>query len=336
MKRWLHRAGMLVAIAGSLVFIGYVVSTLDIQSLREHLNVRALIALCAAAFLYAFLVPLGALAWQWMLAALGHRERLFPLLAIFATTQAGKYLPGNVGHHVGRIGLSLAQGIPLAVLVASMAYEICLLLLADLFTALGAGSLSAPGLRVLLQLGNSNSGVVLAACLAILGLAAIPLLSRALPWLTTLVIRRRGGVDVAPVALPVRTMLRVIALYVLAMLLMGTGLSVLAFGLFPAAPIDFALLTTAFALAWVVGFVTPGAPAGLGVREAVLLLLLAHGMGAANASLLIIALRIATTLGDMLCFILGLAMMPHARALRRASPQESAMPEGPVRRDPHQ
>jgi uncharacterized membrane protein YbhN (UPF0104 family) len=111
-------------------------------------------------------------------------------------------------------------------------------------------------------------------------------------------------------------------------------LSVLALGLFPATPIDFALLTTAFALAWVVGFVTPGAPAGLGVREAVLLLLLAHGMGAANASLLILTLRIATTLGDMLCFILGLAVMPRARALRRAPPQESAMPQGPIKQDP--
>ena len=96
-------------------------------------------------------------------------------------------------------------------------------------------------------------------------------------------------------------------------LIAGAGLSVLALGLFPDAPIDYALLTAAFALAWVVGFVTPGAPAGLGVREALLLAMLSHGMGASNASLLIVALRIATTLGDMLCFALGLAMMPRVR-----------------------
>jgi len=317
MKRWLHRAGMLAAVVGSLVFIGYVISTLDVESLHEYLTARALLALGLATLLYAFLVPLGALAWQRMLVALGHRERLFPLLAIFATTQAGKYLPGNVGHHVGRIGLSLAQGIPLATLVASMAYEVCLLLLADLFTALGAGSLSGPGLRVLLQLGDGNSGVIVAISVAVLGLVAIPLLSRLLPWLTAFLVRRRSGADALPAALPLRTMLEVIGLYVVAMLLMGVGLAVLSLGLFPAVPIDYALLTTAFALAWIVGFVTPGAPAGLGIREALLLLLLAHSMGTANASLLILTLRIATTLGDMLCFALGLAMMPRVRALRQ-------------------
>lgn len=318
MKRWVRRAGTLVAIAGGLVFVGYVVSTLDLHDLSAHLTARAAFALAASTLLFALLVPLASIAWQRMLAALGHREDFFPLLAIFATTQAGKYLPGNVGHHVGRVGLSLAQGIPLAILVASMAYEVCLLLLADLVTALGAGAFSAPGLRALLRLGNGNSGVVVAVAVAALGLAAMPLALRLLPKLTALLVRRRGGTEAVPAALPLRTMTEVVALYVLAMLLMGAGLSVLALGLFPGAPVDYALLTAAFALAWVVGFVTPGAPAGLGVREALLLAMLAHGMGASNASLLIVALRIATTLGDMLCFALGLAMMPRVRRPVRA------------------
>lgn len=326
MKRWLRGIGMLVAIVGSIVFIGYVMSTLDVDSLRAHLTARSLLALGAATLLYASLVPLGALAWQRMLVALGHREHLLPLLAIFATTQAGKYLPGNIGHHVGRVGLSLTQGIPLVILVASMAYEVCLLLLAGLFTAFGAGALSGPGLQALLQLGNGNYGVIVAACVVALGLAAVPLLSQLLPRLTALLVRRRGGPEATPTALPKGVMLQVILLYVGAMLLMGAGLLVLSLGLFPAMPVDYPLLTAALALAWVVGFVTPGAPAGLGVREALLLLLLSHGMGAANASLLILALRIATTLGDMLCFALGLAVMPRTRASRKARAKPSAMP----------
>jgi uncharacterized membrane protein YbhN (UPF0104 family) len=102
---------------------------------------------------------------------------------------------------------------------------------------------------------------------------------------------------------------------VVAMLFVGAGLTVLAGGLFPAQSHDFALLTAAFTIAWAIGFVTPGAPAGLGVREALLLLMLTQPLGAADASLLILALRVATTLGDMLCFVAGLALMP---MLRRA------------------
>jgi len=107
----------------------------------------------------------------------------------------------------------------------------------------------------------------------------------------------------------------VMLLYVCAYLAIGASATTLAGGLYPATRPDFALLTAAFAIAWVVGFVTPGAPAGIGVREALLMLMLGPGMGTANASLFILALRIATTLGDILCFVAGLALMP---GLRRA------------------
>lgn len=314
MKRALRRVGMLLAVAGGVVFIGYVLSTLQLTTLREHLNVRALLALMAATLLYSTIVPLSALAWKRMLAAMGHRERFMPLLAILLITQAGKYLPGNVGQHVGRIGLSLRQGIPAQLLVASMAYEVCLLLLADLLTALGCGSLSGPGLGLLLRGSGDHAAIVVAAAVALLGIAAIPLLSKVLPRLTAWLMRKRGTAHyAAPAPLGMRTMAEVVVLYVAAMLFVGAGLTVLAGGLFPAQSHDFALLTAAFTIAWAIGFVTPGAPAGLGVREALLLLMLTQPLGSADASLLILALRVATTLGDMLCFVVGLALMPMLR-----------------------
>lgn len=314
MSRWLRWLGSLLAIAGSGVFIVFVVRTLDFASLREHLNGRSLFALAVATLLYTLVMPLSALAWQRVLAALGHRERFFPLLAIVATTQAGKYLPGNVGHHVGRVALSIALGVPLAILVASMAYEIVLLLLAHLFVAVASGALSGPGLGMLLQLGDGDSAILVALAIIVLGLAALPLVSWLLPWFTALVLKRRDGAGALPRPLPMATMFEVLGLYTVAMLLTGAGLAALSHGLFPALPVDYALLVAAFTLAWAIGFVTPGAPAGLGVREGLLLLLLAHGLGTANATLLILALRIATTLGDMLSFAAGLAMMPRARA----------------------
>lgn len=342
MKRALRRVGMLLAIAGSVVFVGYVLSTLQLAQLREHLNARSFLALGAATLLYSTIVPLSALAWQRMLAAMGHRERFLPLTAILLTTQAGKYLPGNVGQHIGRIGLSLAQGIPAALLVASMAYEICLLLLADLLTALGAGASSGPGLALLLQGSGDHAAMVVAATVAVLGIAAIPLLSKVLPPLTAWLMRKRGtAIHAAPAPLGMRTMVEVVALYVAAMLFVGAGLTVLANGLFPAHAHDFALLTAAFTIAWAIGFVTPGAPAGLGVREALLLLMLTRPLGVADASLLIIALRVATTLGDMLCFAVGLALMPMLRragnGMRPAVAPASTAPAAPPsdRNPPH-
>jgi hypothetical protein len=91
---------------------------------------------------------------------------------------------------------------------------------------------------------------------------------------------------------------------------MGIGLILLSHFLLPDAPPDYWLLIAVFALAWVVGFVTPGAPGGLGVREGLMLLMLAPVFSAASASVLVIALRIATTLGDVLILITGFLLLP--------------------------
>ena len=67
-------------------------------------------------------------------------------------------------------------------------------------------------------------------------------------------------------------------------------------------------LVAGFALAGIVGFVTPGAPAGLGVREGVMLLLLGTQYPAAEAGAIVVGLRLATTLGDILLFPIGLLL----------------------------
>src|SRR3546814_9620714 len=74
------------------------------------------------------------------------------------------------------------------------------------------------------------------------------------------------------------------------------------------------LITSAFALSWVLGFLAPGAPAGLGAREGIMLLLL-HGSAPAEALLIFVLLaRVVTVLGDGLCF--GIYSVCHLHAAR--------------------
>jgi uncharacterized membrane protein YbhN (UPF0104 family) len=70
----------------------------------------------------------------------------------------------------------------------------------------------------------------------------------------------------------------------------------------------------------VVGFVTPGAPGGLGVREGLMLLMLAPVYSTASAGILVIALRIATTLGDVLILIMGMLLLPRNRSIPSTQP----------------
>lgn len=320
--KWL---GMALAVAGSVAFIAHVVSALNIADFKAHLSPRASLALLGSILLYCLVVPLGALAWQRILAGLGHRAGYASLLSIMLTTQAGKYLPGNIGQHIGRIALSLSLGIPMGLLIVSLAYELALLLFADLLTALVTGVLSDPGLQFLLH--ERGSAIAIAGALALAALLALPLGARLLPLLVRrIAARSAAAVDRLP-PLGLGAMASVITIFAVSMLCVGAGFSVLAHGLFIDRPIDFALLTAAFTIAWAVGFVTPGAPAGIGVREALLLIMLSPSLGTGDASLLILALRIATTLGDMLCFVAGLALTAQLR--RRSGPNHSPIPETP-------
>ncbi len=65
-----------------------------------------------------------------------------------------------------------------------------------------------------------------------------------------------------------------------------------------------------FALAWVAGFVTPGAPAGLGVRDAIMVAGLSPVYGAGTALGVTVIMRLATSAGDALAFLAGMAARP--------------------------
>ena len=62
-----------------------------------------------------------------------------------------------------------------------------------------------------------------------------------------------------------------------------------------------------FGVAWIAGYLVPGAPGGLGVREAVMLLLFAPMVGPGVAVGISISMRVANMLGDGLAFLCGMA-----------------------------
>ncbi len=60
-----------------------------------------------------------------------------------------------------------------------------------------------------------------------------------------------------------------------------------------------------YILAWLVGYVTIGAPGGIGVKEAIMLLLLSAIMLEKDILLIAVVLRLCNVLGDLLSFILN-------------------------------
>ncbi|RYZ73723.1 MAG: hypothetical protein EOP91_04430 [Lysobacteraceae bacterium] len=316
MKKWLRISGSILAIIGCVAFIGYMAMSVRWKDLAAGMTPALALALAVATVLSTLAIPIGSWSWKVLLDDLGHKVRYRILNAIMLTTQAGKYLPGNVGQHFGKATLALAQRIPSIPLFMSMAYELILLLLASSLVGISFGLVSGAGSEILGR-GHDTRLLWLGAAI-IVGLAAIPLLSGLINWSARKLIARTGGASVVGKA-SMGAMASVVAIDSCAYLVSGLGFTLLAMALAPGDHPGYLYLTAAYAIAWTVGFVVPGAPAGVGVRESILLLLLSTRMDAADASLLVLAQRIATSAADILCFATGALMMAR---IRRTNKQE--------------
>ena len=59
------------------------------------------------------------------------------------------------------------------------------------------------------------------------------------------------------------------------------------------------ILLGAFILSWIVGFIVPGAPGGIGIREFVITLLLPMGMNAQMVLFGVVVYRLINIIGDI-------------------------------------
>lgn len=249
--------------------------------------------LCANAF--------GVLAWHRLLAAVGGSPGFRSSYVIVALSQIGKYLPGNVGHHLGRIGLSKARGLPVPRVIFSMALETGSLVLAS-------GSLAVTWLLLAAHGGAAGIREVPPIwALAVIALAGVSL-PVGIGWL---VVRWRARIESAlSIAIESRppraaSLLLAFVMHILSFLALGLVISLIFSAVLRQGPWRYWYHAGLFALAWVAGFITPGAPAGLGVREAILLAILGPQYGSGVALALAVTLRLITLAGDGTFFLTG-------------------------------
>jgi hypothetical protein len=246
-------------------------------------------------------IVLSGVIWQVLLRDQAIRVPWRRVVSLYLVAQFGKYLPGNVGQYVGRVLLGKDIGIPVPVTLATMVTEA----LWGIGTALGLSALS-----LYLFLGSRFSALPSWASATGLALCFVGLLVA--PWLgislakrlfPNLAIRLFGTHGISPPGW--QAALLVSLLYVACSLCMGLILQWQSHYLFGEAPAPLLLLSGFFAFAWLAGYLLPGAPAGIGVRESMMVLLFAPTFGEGTALALGVTLRLATTLADALAFLIG-------------------------------
>ncbi|MCD9031663.1 hypothetical protein LDO32_07985 [Luteimonas sp. Y-2-2-4F] len=314
MNRWLKLLGALVGVAAGAFFVSYAYRALQGHDLSALAEPQVSLSLGLLTLLYMALIPVSALAWTLLLGGLERRVPISITAPILATSQFGKYLPGNVAHHIGRVVMIKSAGVGLGVGVLSIAYESILAILACAHVSALTFLWETPAAFADSAITDNRALLV-----ALVTAGAIATISAA-PFLATFVWRLRNrnlGPAQPPVLYPGLYPLAFSYLcFALNFVLIGLGLWIMASALGGVgAGISPVLLTGAFASSWLIGFITPGAPAGLGVREAALALWLNESLPSSSVVLLVLALRIATTLGDLLNLAWGSVLM---RSRRRA------------------
>lgn len=273
-RKWLNRIGTLLGIAGvAFVIIRLTHYAGEIDA--KGIGVGGTLGLAALAVIYGLSNVLLALAWWRLLHHLGVSVTRGWALRTYAVSQLAKYVPGNIFQFAGRQAIGVAAGIGNGPLAKSTALELGLI-------AIG-GALFAP-LVVPLLAGQLGTAAISVIAFVVLAIAAF--------WLAA----RVGSAALGAASL-----------YYLAFLALSGLVFAATFGIAGGTLSGAGLpgIVGAYVLAWLAGLVTPGAPAGIGVREAVLLFLLA---GFAEPSVILLAVvigRAVTVVGDFGFYLMG-------------------------------
>ena len=262
------------------------------RSLSVWQPVLSLILLVAAKLAYTEVVHLT-------LRALDRKAGFSQAFHAYSVSQIGKYIPGSIWQFVGRYGIYRGYGLHSRHVVELLVLENALMLAVALLVGSAAAiKIGIPILTIVPQLGVAVTGLAAAAAV-VAAVLFVPGLAARLGRLAQICWRDRG--------LVVRVSVMFLAMWIL------LGLS--AYVLFAKQPgVSLPYVVSLFALSYVIGFAVVFAPAGVGVREAVLALGLASVLSPEDALLLAVGHRIVYVASDLLCAGVASLLMANARA----------------------
>ena len=212
-------------------------------------------------------------AWQHLLAFFHVEVERKWAVKVYGLSQLAKYVPGNIFHLAGRQALGMAAGVPAFALSKSAVWELALLSATGLLFGLLALPLVWPSVPVSIAVGSFF--VLVISTIVILRRLSFSSLCAAFCW--QFIFLMISG-----------------AVFLGALAIVGPVAGSLG---------SFTVWCGAYVIAWLAGLVTPGAPAGVGVREMVLLFLFREQVPSGELLLAIVIGRVITVIGDFLFFV---------------------------------
>lgn len=300
-KKALKWAGNIFTLA-ALAYVIYVVVKMDIDwklIVGDPGNIRTFALLCVLSFVQYFLIATG---WYIMIRMTGGKKMpMQPVYSVYSRSNLAKYLPGNVMHLAGRNLLGNRLGISQADIGLATVLDLIMTLVTALIMTV---VLSADYLiRTAQMIFDNASYRTVLLILAAVGCAAVVAL--------ILIVKKRPKVRAYFSRFKAKTLAKACLLsfvnYAAVFTLLGLinctiMSSILKVPMTPQETVTFMGLTI---ISWTAGFIIPGAPGGLGVREAIMVLIMAPVWGEKNVATAAVLLRIINLAGDLLLYLAG-------------------------------
>ena len=297
-----------LAIAAVVVLGGiYLVwrETDDLGDAVRRLSAGRMVLSGAAAVLGTYLVER---IWFALLGGLGVRAGTRDAAGVFFVSQLGKYLPGSVWPVIAQMQFGVRWGAPRRVTFAAN------MLLLGVVTASGiaVGAVLLPW--------SSPGGLTRYWWLLVL---LVPLLlglhPRTVPAVLDWLLQRMGR-EPLRIRLSERGLLAALGWATLGWLVLGVHLAVLMTAYAEVGPVDLAAAVGGMALAWAAGIAFIPAPAGAGIREAVLVLTLGPIVGTTPAVTVALASRVLLLVADVLLAGIGAVLQRRGLPGRPGNP----------------
>jgi hypothetical protein len=282
LKRLLRLAGSALGLIGVVFVVIKLVEYGDQIELAKF-DVGTFLALFGLVLVYGVANLLLVFAWRDLLNYLGISVDANWAVRTYGTSQLAKYVPGNIFQFAGRQAIGMTAGLPAWPLAKSALWEL--------------GVISATGSLFAIMVlpffvGEITGSLALFIFLVSVVVCVYVACRLFSPWVARAVSRYA-------VFLAISGIVFAAVLYLVA----PSG---------PAVSSAFTVICGAYVVAWLAGLLTPGAPAGAGVRELVLYAILHSVVGKADLLTAIVLGRIVTVFGDVVFYLFSVCIRQKA------------------------
>lgn len=299
-KKYYKVIGTIVTVI-ALVFVVKKIVTMDVDwSMFASGRIIALIGGCV--LVQTAVILFMSMPWVRFVRILsGTNIPMKDALPVYTKSNLMKYVPGNIFQYVGRNQLAADLKISHVDVACATVLDIVCSMVTPLLLIV---VLMGKNMLELIRTYSTNFLLVLGA-----GIAVLVLLLLLLRWKFREPLQRYF--EKYRKLLNRKILIRVLGVFLLyvAQYIISTAMyAVPAVFLFDVPAEKLGLFLGTYLFSWIIGFITPGAPGGIGIREAVMMLMCGSFLDTDTIMLYAVTMRLISTFGDIVAFLVGLLL----------------------------